>query len=52
MAEVPTTPRNEEVHGPVMRGDGVPVAPGMLDAIAAGVLKVEGAGRGLSPPPL
>ena len=32
-----------------MRGDGVPVAPGMLDgeAVAAGVMKAEGAILGL-----
>ena len=32
-----------------MRGDGVPVAPGMLDgeAVAAGIMKAEGAILGL-----
>ena len=32
-----------------MRGDGVPVAPGMLDgeALAAGIMKAEGAILGL-----
>ena len=32
-----------------MRGDGVPTAPGMLDseAVAAGILKAEGAILGL-----